>query len=170
MYRKFLTVAAMGALLSTAAFAQTNTAPKANPPQNNAQKAANAQTASATGQWQASKLIHMNVYNDQNEKVGDIKELLMDKSGKINTVAIGVGGFLGVGEHDVGVKFEDLKWVDAPVSGTTTSQNTNNRPATTTGANTTDTQVKKDRTYPDHAVLNASKDQLKSMPQFNYNK
>jgi sporulation protein YlmC with PRC-barrel domain len=43
----------------------------------------------------ASKLIGLNVYNDQNEKLGDISELLVDKSGKVDGVVIGVGGFLG---------------------------------------------------------------------------
>jgi hypothetical protein len=109
------------------------------------------------------------VYNGQNEKIGDIKELMLDKSGKIDTVAVGVGGFLGMGERAVGVKFEQLKWVDAPVSTTTSS--TTNRPAATTGANTADAKAtKSDRNYPDHAVLDATKDQLKAMPQFNYNK
>src|SRR4051812_11171807 len=93
MYAQFITVAALGAALSTAAFAQ------------------NEQNATAKNQWQSSKLISMNVYNGQNEKIGDIKELMLDKSGKIDTVAIGVGGFLGMGEHTVGVKFEQLKWV-----------------------------------------------------------
>jgi opacity protein-like surface antigen len=150
MFAKLIAAAAIGAVLSTAAFAQ-------NADQN----------ASAKGQLQASKLIHMNVYNGQNEKIGDIKELLLDKSGKVDTIAIGVGGFLGMGEHDVGVKFEQLKWVDTPVSTTTSS--TTNRPAATTGSNTTDAKAT-NRTYPDHAVLDATKDQLKAMPQFNYNK
>lgn len=154
MYTKFIAVAALGAALSTAAFAQSE------------------QNASAKGQWQSSKLIHMNVYNGQNEKIGDIKELMLDKSGKIDTVAIGVGGFLGVGEHTVGVKFEQLKWVDAPVAGTSSA---NDRPATTTGqkpadAKATTANAKSDRNYPDHAMLDATKDQLKAMPQFNYNK
>jgi len=61
------------------------------------------QNASAKGEWQSSKLIHMNVYNAQNEKIGDIKELMLDKSGKVEDVVIGVGGFLGMGEHDVAV-------------------------------------------------------------------
>src|SRR5882762_6573663 len=65
MFAKLIAAAAIGAVLSTAAFAQ-------NADQN----------ASAKGQLQASKLIHMNVYNGQNEKIGDIKELLLDKSGK----------------------------------------------------------------------------------------
>jgi sporulation protein YlmC with PRC-barrel domain len=152
MYAKFITVAALGAALSTAAFAQ------------------NEQNASARNQWQSSKLISMNVYNGQNEKIGDIKELMLDKSGKIDTVAIGVGGFLGMGEHTVGVKFEQLKWVDAPVASTSSA---NDRPAATTGQRTNEANTasaKSDRTYPDHAVLDATKDQLKGMPQFNYNK
>src|SRR6185312_9649530 len=112
------------------------------------------------GEWQASKLIHLNVYNAQNEKIGDIKELMLDKSGKIDSVAIGVGGFLGMGEHDVAVKFEQLKWVNEPVK----SGNASN--GSTTGSG----QSKKNATYPDHAMLDVSKDQLKSMPQFEYNK
>lgn len=105
----------------------------------------------------------MNVYNAQNEKVGDIKELLLDKNGKISTVAIAVGGFLGMGERDVAVKFDQLKWSNGPVKSTT-SANT----ATTTGS--AQSQGTRDRNYPDHAVLDATKDQLKAMPQFDYNK
>jgi sporulation protein YlmC with PRC-barrel domain len=144
MYLKLVTAAAIGALVSTAALAQQ-------------------QTASANGEWQASKLIRMNVYNGQNEKIGDIKELLLDKSGKIDRVAIAVGGFLGMGEHDVAVKFDQLKWSNEPVKSTSGSNTTS-----TTGS--AQTQESRDRNYPDHAVLNATKDQLKAMPQFDYNK
>src|SRR5882762_3983320 len=51
--------------------------------------------APAMGLWQTSKLINMNVYNAQNEKIGDIKELMLKKDGNIESVVIGVGGFLG---------------------------------------------------------------------------
>ena len=105
MYLKLATAAALGALLSTSAIAQD-------------------QTASAKNEWQASKLIHMNVYNAQNEKIGDIKELMLDKNGKVNTVAIGVGGFLGVGERDVAVEFNKLKWSNEPVKSTSSSATT----------------------------------------------
>jgi PRC-barrel domain len=153
MYGKMLAVAAIGAMISTAAFAEDSN---------------KTQNASAKGQWQASKLIHMNVYNGQNEKIGDIKELLLTKSGKIDAVAIGVGGFVGVGEHDIAVKFEQLKWAQEPVSNTKSS---NNQPAATTGSNQADKPSQKvERNYPDHAVLNVTKDQLKSMPQFDYSK
>ena len=143
MYLKLATVAALSMLASTAAFAQT-------------------QTGSKKGQWQASKLIHMDVYNAQNEKIGDIKELMLDKTGKVNTVAIGVGGFLGMGERDVAVKFEQLKWNNEPVKSSSSAS------STTTGS--AQSQANRDRNYPDHAVLNATKDQLKAMPQFDYNK
>ena len=137
MRAKYMAAAALAALLSTAAFAQNSS-----------------QTATSKGEWQSSKLIHMNVYNGQNEKIGDIKELMLDKSGKIANVVIGVGGFLGAGEHDVAVKFDELKWSN----GTATTGSAASEPKNSV------------RTYPDHAVLNATKDQLKSMPNFDYTK
>ena len=35
--------------------------------------------------------------------IGDINDLLFDKSGKVSAVVIGVGGFLGVGEKSVAI-------------------------------------------------------------------
>src|ERR1700737_4196600 len=45
------------------------------------------------GQWRSSKLIGVDVYNDANEKIGDIEELIVDKSAKIDQVVLGVDGF-----------------------------------------------------------------------------
>ena len=80
----------------------------------------------------ASKLIGLNVYNDQDEKLGDISEILVDKSGKVDGVVIGVGGFLGMGRHDIMVEMSKLKFVDEPVrtSSTTTSTTGSATPAT----------------------------------------
>src|SRR6476660_2939180 len=80
--------------------------------------------------YPSSKLIGLNVYNDQNEKLGDISEILLDKSGKVDGVVIGVGGFLGMGQHDIKVGMSKLKFVDEPVR-TSATWNTG-----TTGANT----------------------------------
>jgi len=107
----------------------------------------------------------LNVYNDKNEKLGDINEILLDKSGKVSGIVIGVGGFLGMGEHDIMVEMNKLKFVDEPVRTSSTTTNTTgsaaNRPTTTT---TTD-----HKWYPDHAILGgASKESLKSMPQFKF--
>src|SRR5689334_15225593 len=120
--------------------------------------------------WRASKLIGVNVYNDNNEKLGDISEILLDKSGKVEGVVIGVGGFLGMGQHDIKVEMSKLKFVDEPAksastSSTTTTGTGTNRPATST----TTTSSSKSKWYPDHAILSgATKDQLKAMPQFKF--
>jgi len=165
MYRKLAAAAVIGALISTAAIAQTSNIGSSS---TKSAQTTNDKTepASAKGQWQASKLIHMNVYNAQNEKIGDIKELMLDKSGKIDTVAIAVGGFLGMGEHDVAVPFDRLNWVNEPVRSSNASNSSSSNNTGTTGSG----QTQKNPTYPDHAVLDANKDQLKSMPQFDYNK
>jgi sporulation protein YlmC with PRC-barrel domain len=62
-------------------------------------------TQEAAGQWRGSKLIGLNVYNDDNEKIGGITELIVDKSGKLDAVVVGAGGFLGLGEHDVAIPY-----------------------------------------------------------------
>jgi sporulation protein YlmC with PRC-barrel domain len=46
------------------------------------------------------------VYDPNNAKIGQIMDVLVDKSGKISTLIIGVGGFLGAGEKDVAVRSE----------------------------------------------------------------
>jgi len=57
----------------------------------------------------ASNLIGEPVYNSQDEVIGDINDLVADESGKVVAVLIGAGGFLGIGEKDVALRFEDLK-------------------------------------------------------------
>lgn len=163
MLSKHLAAAAFAtALIATPAFAQ---APKSS------DNAPAAQSASSLNLWQGSKFIGLNVYNNENDKIGDIKELMLNKDGKVDLVVIGVGGFLGVGERDVAIKWSDMKWVNEPVrSSSSTSSGSASRPSSTTGANTTSSSSSGPRTYPDHAVYNASKDQLKAMPQFDYNK
>ena len=186
---KTLTVAALGlTLLAGTALAQSNPppaskAPAAAPapttaPASSSSKSSsststnkNEQNASSMNMWQGSKLIGLNVYDTQNEKIGDIKELMTDKDGKIEQVAIGVGGFLGMGEHDVAVKWTELKFSDQPVPSKTSSAT--GGAARTTGAassSTSSSTSSSKKNYPDHATLNTTKDQLKAMPQFNYNK
>jgi hypothetical protein len=172
MLTKTLVAALMGATLMTAPALAQNAKPAAP-----AVSQVQAQNASSMNMWQGSKLIGTNVYDPQNEKIGDIKQLMIDKDGKVDMVVIGVGGFLGMGEHDVAVKWSELKWSEQPVrtsaATTTTAPAGAARPAGTTtgaGATTTTTASNTNPTYPDHAVLNATKDQLKAMPQFNYSK
>jgi sporulation protein YlmC with PRC-barrel domain len=134
--------------------------------------------------WRGSKIAGVDVYNEANEKIGDINDVIVDRSGKVTNVILGVGGFLGLGEHYVAVAFDKLKWVDQPVTSTTASTTSApaNAPATrsapdgntrtTTGAATTTTTTTttsaSSRWYPDHVVYNATKDELKAMPEFKY--
>ncbi|MEO6945784.1 MAG: PRC-barrel domain-containing protein [Nitrobacter sp.] len=180
MISKHMTVALIGsALLATAAVAQTPNATTNN--QMNAPAATTSSDASYHGDWRASKVIGLSVYNDSNDKLGSISELLFDKSGNIKAAVIGVGGFLGVGQHDVVVDFSKLKFVDTPVPSST-SASTSTAPAgngmrpttttsTTTGAATSAPATATTKTnpwYPDHAVFSATKDELKAMPDFKY--
>ncbi|QRM34433.1 DUF4142 domain-containing protein [Microvirga sp. VF16] len=132
------------------------------------------------GQWRASKLKGLNVYNDSNEEIGDISELLVDQNGKIEAVVIGVGGFLGMGEHDVAVPFNQIRLVSEPrAAAAGTNQNASSAPAApaspnapaTTGTTTTADRAAADtanRSTPDHAMLSMTKDQLKAAPEFKY--
>jgi sporulation protein YlmC with PRC-barrel domain len=165
---------AASALLASVAFAQSPSATTDRA--TTAAPAAASDTSSFKGNWRSSKLVGLNVYNDSNESLGSINDLLADKSGNIKGVVIGVGGFLGVGEHLVAVAFDKVKFVDDPIAytGAATAPATGGaRPSTstTTGAATTAPAapaVKKNPWYPDHAMLSATKDQLKAMPEFKY--
>ncbi len=173
------------ALLTTALFTCTASAQTAS---NKTAAADSAVSAHREGEWRASKLVGVNVYNDANEKIGDINDVILDKAGRVENVVLGVGGFLGMGEHYVAVAYDKLKWSNEPPRSTTASTTTSyttNRPATnvdssartaadgtarTTGSATTTAEDRKANGYwyPDHAIYNATKDQLKAMPQFKY--
>jgi hypothetical protein len=170
------------------------------------------------GQWRATKLTGLNVYDPGNNKIGDINELIIGRDGRVAAVIVGTGGFLGIGEHNSAIPFDQVQWVDEPrdravasstattgVSGTSTpAPATSDRPAVAPSSErtvATDTQVDQrtgtavtttttterpagaapvDRTaerrdarevyrgYPDHAVVNMTKDQLKALPEVRY--
>ena len=49
------------------------------------------------------------VYDPKQTKIGDVDDVLVDQSGKISGLVIGVGGFPGAGEKDVIVPFSAVK-------------------------------------------------------------
>ncbi len=170
MTKKLALAAMAAALLSTTVLAQSS------PPAGSSAPAAKpmdpvAIQSTAAGKWRASKLVGLNVYNASNEKIGDINELITDPSGKIDIVVIGAGGFLGMGEHNVGIPFSQVKFVNEPVKSSSTT--TSNAPRTTgagtaTTTTTTSTSSSTAKDYPDHAMVNMTKDQLKALPAFKY--
>ena len=168
---------AASALLASVAFAQSPSATTDSATTDRATTAAPAATSdpsSFKGSWRTSKLVGLNVYNDSNESIGSVNDMLTDKSGDIKAVVIGVGGFLGIGEHLVAVPMDKVKFVDEPIAytGASNAPATGARPSstTTTGAATTAPAAapKKNPWYPDHAVFSATKDQLKAMTEFKY--
>ncbi len=182
---KKLALGCVSALFLTApALAQT-TAPNPAMSQSATQAMTNDQIAML---WRASKLDGVNIYNNANEKIGDIDDVLIDHNGKAMAIVVDVGGFLGIGTHRVALKFEDVKFNDMPRSSASNPTNANDRTAaTSTGAANrpvTGTNVSSDsdrssagtsarasnRMYPDHAILNMTKDQLKALPQVSYSR
>jgi len=168
------------ALLSTTAFAQAP-APATKDPAPAAQSSSTprAETPAkpvqeqSANEWRASKVIGLYVYNDANERLGSINEVLMDSSGKINKAVIGVGGFLGIGESNIALNFDQLKFVNEPMR---TATATTPPPATgaasdkstTVGTTATTAPAPKPSINPDHAKLSMSKEQLQALPQFKF--
>lgn len=59
--------------------------------------------------WTVTNYYKQAVYDPKESKIGDIDDVLVDKSGKVTGLVIGVGGFLGAGEKDVIVPFNGVK-------------------------------------------------------------
>ncbi len=134
---KSITAAALAVLLTTSAFAQqgpgtdstlpspsrpagnTGAAPgtnsvdtTGNPGTANAGNATNAnvfQTQQGQNQWLVGNLWDKSVYNAAGKSIGDLKDVLIDKDGKVVALVIGVGGFLGLGEKNVAVDFDQIQ-------------------------------------------------------------
>ncbi|WP_370402356.1 PRC-barrel domain-containing protein [Sulfitobacter sp. JB4-11] len=80
-----------------------------------------------TGDMFASNLIGMRIYNSENQMendamvadgaeqewddIGEINDILISTDGDVRAVILGVGGFLGIGEHDVSVSMDTIKVV-----------------------------------------------------------
>jgi len=58
--------------------------------------------------WRASKLIGASVYNDNNQKVGKIGDLIIAPDGSISVAILDVGGFLGVASRHVAIPVEQF--------------------------------------------------------------
>lgn len=101
--------------ISTVAFAQMTspstapTSPSTTAPRAPAAKAAAPTAAEITGPVRASNLMKANVRNAAGEKVGDVSDLLIEPSGKVSSVILGIGGFLGIGERNVALDLGELK-------------------------------------------------------------
>ncbi len=175
MRKVFITAVALSALADATAFAQNTSVPGAdpapasdankpaavtNPPTNtlsalgsaanpprNAPQANAAQNAPSKGptfikvkndDMLTSNVVGLDIYNSQNNNIGKIEDVVFDKADKVTGYILSVGGFLGMGTHYVAV---DPGAVSITYDGANKSW---------------------------RAGMNATKDQLKSAPEFKY--
>jgi sporulation protein YlmC with PRC-barrel domain len=121
MLKRIMAIAAVSGLALTSALAQTNapstsTTPSATNPAPLSDTATPAKTAAANpagkanfvtkqspDQHLASKFNGTDVIGANDEKIGDVSDLLFDKDHKIVAFIVGVGGFLGIGAKDVAI-------------------------------------------------------------------
>jgi sporulation protein YlmC with PRC-barrel domain len=71
--------------------------------------AATTMSAAPGDSWTVTNYYKQSVYDPKESKIGDVDDVLVDKSGKITGLVVGVGGFLGAGEKDVIVPFTAVK-------------------------------------------------------------
>lgn len=67
------------------------------------------QTETIRGLSVKNSVIGESVYNENDEKVGDVTDVVMTPSGEVTHVIVGAGGFLGMGQHDVAIPFKEIK-------------------------------------------------------------
>lgn len=117
------TVIAASALISLPVLAQTTTGPASPAPATSSRTTTTTTTRpdttatsstskyyTADHQVRASKVVGASVYNDQNQSIGSIDDVLVgDASHKADVAVISVGGFLGMGSKLVSVPFDQLK-------------------------------------------------------------
>jgi len=105
--KTFATAAVALLIISTASFAQTLS-----------QAAA---PIAAAGDWSVSKMSGVNVYNEANDKVGEIADVIINSQGRVKGAVVEVGGFLGMGTHYVLIAMDSLKFANK-AGKTTTGQ------------------------------------------------
>jgi sporulation protein YlmC with PRC-barrel domain len=104
-------------------------------------------TQQLANEWLARVFIGQPVHNAAGETIGDVNDLVFDRKGQINTVVIGVGGFLSIGEKGVGVPFSRLtfsvgKNSERVISVALSKQDLTNAPAFKATEKTTYDKVK----------------------------
>lgn len=182
MFKRSLAISTIGfSMLAATAIAQTSapapTAPSATTAPSTAAPAAttaSAQNLAMPGKWRASKLMGIDIYGPDQKKIGDVTEVVFDKTGMIETVTVGVGGFLGIGAKDIAIPFAQITWSDQPMAaaapapapaGGTTSTSTS---MSTAPAAPAAMAAKASNMYPDHGMVTMTKEQLTSAPTVSF--
>jgi sporulation protein YlmC with PRC-barrel domain len=116
MLKKLMITTASLALLTSAAIAQTPDQTQSAPSSATAAKG-QVITEQKPDQLLTSKFKGTDVMGSNDEKVGDVNDILFDKDGKILAYVIGVGGFLGIGSKDVALSPQSFQIMPAGERG-----------------------------------------------------
>ncbi len=115
MTRTLLALATASTLSLSVALAQSPPsappAPSAPAASSEMGSAANTITAQKPDEWLATRLRGTSVLGSDGVKIGSVDDILLDRSGSIKALVIGVGGFLGIGAKDVAVPFKQFQVV-----------------------------------------------------------
>src|ERR1700719_4913381 len=160
MLKTLMMSAAVSALLVSGALAQTN--PPANSPDAKSHvtetKSPKFIQAQGTDKWAFSRFKGTDVLGPDNAKVGSVTDMLFDKSGKIDGLIVGVGGFLGIGEKNVAIDMSAFQTVPASSTNATTGTGNTGTPSAAAPEDPTHVNLK----------VTWTKDQLKAAPDFQY--
>jgi len=177
------------ALMTAAAVAQTTPAPGAAPAAAPSAAAGQLMQEMTPNMIRASKLMGVDVYGSDNEKIGDIDEILVDREGKIQGVVVGVGGFLGIGQKDVAIPYGQVQWMSAEQAqtaqggtsggstaggvttpGTPAGTTASTNQPTTTGSTggTAGAGARSNDNTPARAMVRMTKAELQNAPEFRY--
>lgn len=70
----------------------------------------------ATGWSAQKKILGQPVYNDNNEKIGVVDDIIIAPDKAVSYFIIGVGGFLGVGKHAVAIPVAQIRGTDGKLT------------------------------------------------------
>lgn len=66
-------------------------------------------TATVRGWSVKDKIMGKSVYNENDDKIGDVVDIVLTSGGQAEYFVIGAGGFLGLGQHDVAIPFDKVE-------------------------------------------------------------
>lgn len=72
-----------------------------------------AATGPMPGEMNLAALIGTDVKDPAGQTIGEIDNVVLDRDGRVESVIVTVGGFMGLGGRDVELRWADLKSIDA---------------------------------------------------------
>lgn len=113
--KRFMTTTAIALLIGTSAMADDHTAPFSDTPFNvavdlNASEMIGARVYATENDTSAMTSVSVDQTTEWDD-IGEINDIILTRDGAAQSVIVGVGGFLGMGEKDVSINMSDLRFI-----------------------------------------------------------